>query len=107
MEAHLLGHDNLEEFSDPANYDIEDSGDTGVVFSSDIARKTGSRILEIGCGTGRVSTPIARMGFINEASFFGKAPADSGWAASMKEVMGSDWYLGMSTRVYRVVEAVG
>ena len=42
-----------------------------------------------------------------EASFFGKAPADSGWAASMKEVMESDWYLGMSTRVYRVVEAVG
>jgi hypothetical protein len=29
----LIDHDNLEEFSDPANYDMEDPSETGVAFS--------------------------------------------------------------------------
>jgi hypothetical protein len=41
-----------------------------------------------------------------EANFFGKAPADSGWAASMKAMADSDWFLGYTCRIYVVVEAV-
>lgn len=58
----MIEHDNLEEFSDPDNYDVEDSSDTGVAFYSALARETGGPVLEIACGTGRVSIPIARLG---------------------------------------------
>lgn len=59
----LLDHNNLEEFADPVNYDLEDSSDTGVAFYAALAREVGSPVLEIACGTGRVSIPIAKLGF--------------------------------------------
>lgn len=58
----LIDHDNLEEFSDPENYDIEDPSDTGTAFYTALAEETGGPVLEIACGTGRVSIPIARLG---------------------------------------------
>lgn len=57
-----IHHNNLEEFDDPDNYDIEDNSDTGVAFYSALAVEMGGPALEIGCGTGRVSIPIARQG---------------------------------------------
>lgn len=59
----MLDHDNLEEFADAANYDMADQSDTGIAFYSALARETGGPVLEIACGTGRVSIPIARLGF--------------------------------------------
>ena len=59
----MIDHDNLEEFADPLNYDVEDDSDTGVAFYSALAREIGGPVLEIACGTGRVSIPIARLGF--------------------------------------------
>jgi len=59
----LIDHNNLEEFADPVNYDLEDTSDTGIAFYSALAQETGGPILEIACGTGRVSIPIARLGF--------------------------------------------
>jgi SAM-dependent methyltransferase len=59
----LIDHDNLEEFADPVNYDREDPSDTGLAFYADLARETGSPVLEIACGTGRIAIPIARLGF--------------------------------------------
>ena len=59
----MIDHDNLEEFADPLNYDSEDDSDTGVAFYSTLAQETGGPVLEIACGTGRVSIPIARLGF--------------------------------------------
>lgn len=59
----MIDHNNLEEFADPDTYDIESSDDTGVAFYSGLARETGGPVLDIACGTGRVSIPIARLGF--------------------------------------------
>lgn len=59
----MIDHDNLEEFSDPANYDMEDTSDTGIAFYTALAQETSDPVLEIACGTGRVSIPIARLGF--------------------------------------------
>jgi SAM-dependent methyltransferase len=59
----LLDHNNLEAFSDPINYDKEDPSDTGVAFYSALAQETGGPVLEIACGTGRVTIPIAKLGF--------------------------------------------
>ena len=59
----MIDHNNLEEFADPHNYDIEDNSDTGIAFYAALAQETGGPVLEIACGTGRVSIPIARLGF--------------------------------------------
>jgi SAM-dependent methyltransferase len=59
----LLDHNNLEEFSDPINYDMQDRSDTGVAFYSALAQEVGGSVLEIACGTGRVTIPIAKLGF--------------------------------------------
>lgn len=59
----MLDHNNLEAFSDPINYDKEDPSDTGVEFYSALAQEAGGSVLEIACGTGRVTIPVAKLGF--------------------------------------------
>lgn len=59
----MIDHNNLEEFSDPINYDLADPSDTGVAFYSALAQEAGGSVLELACGTGRVTIPIARLGF--------------------------------------------
>jgi SAM-dependent methyltransferase len=58
----VLDHSNLEAYADPAEYDLEDAGDTGVSFYRALAHETGGPVLELACGTGRVAIPIAREG---------------------------------------------
>ncbi len=59
-----LPHDNLEEFQDPANYDLEE-----IPFSTDrirfyveLAQSVGGPVLEIACGSGIVTLPVAERG---------------------------------------------
>ncbi|MBK9745912.1 MAG: class I SAM-dependent methyltransferase [Chloroflexi bacterium] len=59
----MLDHDNLEEFSDPINYDKQDPSDVGIEFYSSLAKEIGDPVLEIACGTGRVTIPMAQLGF--------------------------------------------
>jgi SAM-dependent methyltransferase len=59
----MIDHNNLEEFADPVNYDMADPSDTGVAFYSALAQEAGGSVLELACGTGRVSIPIAKLGF--------------------------------------------
>jgi SAM-dependent methyltransferase len=42
---------------------MEDTSDTGIAFYAALAQETGGPVLEIASGTGRVSIPIARLGF--------------------------------------------
>lgn len=59
----MIDHTNLEEFADAVNYDQQDTSDTGVAFYSALAQEASGSVLEIACGTGRVTIPIARLGF--------------------------------------------
>lgn len=56
--------DNLEEFTDPPNYDIEEGERSAerIAFYCDLAKTFGSPVLEIACGSGLVTIPIAARG---------------------------------------------
>jgi SAM-dependent methyltransferase len=53
--------DNLAAYAGAENYDALENDD-GIAFYTDLARETGGPVLEIACGTGRVTIPIARLG---------------------------------------------
>lgn len=59
-----MNHDNLEEFNDPANYDLEEGERSAarIRFYTDLACETDGPVLEIACGTGLVALPIAARG---------------------------------------------
>ena len=56
--------DNLEEFADPPNYDIEEGerSSARIAFYCDLAKSIGGPVLEIACGSGLVTIPIAALG---------------------------------------------
>src|SRR5574342_241613 len=60
----MNAHDNLEEFTDPPNYDIEEGERSAarIAFYCDLAKKIGGPVLEIACGSGLVTIPIAATG---------------------------------------------
>jgi 2-polyprenyl-3-methyl-5-hydroxy-6-metoxy-1,4-benzoquinol methylase len=57
-------YDNLEEFTDPPNYDIEEGQRSAarIAFYCDLARTIGGPALEIACGSGLVTIPVAAQG---------------------------------------------
>jgi 2-polyprenyl-3-methyl-5-hydroxy-6-metoxy-1,4-benzoquinol methylase len=57
-------HDNLEEFTDPPNYDIEEGDRSAprIAFYCDLAKRFGGPVLEIACGSGLVTVPLAAQG---------------------------------------------
>lgn len=60
----MINHNNLEEFSDPINYDLEEGEPSAarIAFYSDLAQSIGGPVLEIACGTGLVAIPVAARG---------------------------------------------
>ena len=56
--------DNLEEFTDPPNYDIEEGERSAerIGFYCDLAKTVGGPVLEIACGSGLVTIPFAAQG---------------------------------------------
>jgi len=60
----MNAHDNLEEFTDPPNYDIEEGERSArrIAFYCDLAQSIGGPVLEIACGSGLVTIPIAATG---------------------------------------------
>ncbi len=59
-------HDNLEEFQDPINYDLEAFGissqDARIRFYAELVQKPGDSVLELACGTGIIAIPLAQHG---------------------------------------------
>lgn len=60
----MLPHDNLEEFQDPANYDLEEipTSSNRIAFYAATAVEVGGPVLEIACGTGIVAILVAQRG---------------------------------------------
>ena len=60
----MNAYDNLEEFSDPPNYDIEEGERSAprIAFYCDLAKAVGGPVLEIACGSGLVTIPVAAQG---------------------------------------------
>lgn len=56
--------DNLEEFTDPPNYDIEEGerSSARIAFYCELAKTIGGPVLEIACGSGLVTLAIAAQG---------------------------------------------
>ncbi len=54
---------NLVEYEDPVLYDLENATfDPDGSFYLTLARQMGNPVLEIGCGTGRITIPMAQQG---------------------------------------------
>jgi 2-polyprenyl-3-methyl-5-hydroxy-6-metoxy-1,4-benzoquinol methylase len=62
---HMENHDNLEEFQNPENYDLEEAQyvPRPLAFYQSLAQEFGSPILDIACGTGLYALPMAELGF--------------------------------------------
>lgn len=60
----MIEHNNLEEFQDPVNYDLEEvpGSEARIAFYRDLAAQVGGPVLEIACGTGIVGLEIAARG---------------------------------------------
>jgi len=59
----MTGYANMDEYLHPELYDLEnpDFGLEGAMFL-DYARQTGGPVLDLGCGTGRMTLPLAQHG---------------------------------------------
>jgi 2-polyprenyl-3-methyl-5-hydroxy-6-metoxy-1,4-benzoquinol methylase len=57
----MNAYDNLEEFTDPPNYDIEEGERSieRIAFYCDLAKSIGGPVPEIACGSGLMAIPIA------------------------------------------------
>jgi SAM-dependent methyltransferase len=59
----MTTYTNLEEYDDPEIYDLEnDEFEPDGTFYLELAQKLGGTVLEIGCGTGRITIPMAQQG---------------------------------------------
>jgi 2-polyprenyl-3-methyl-5-hydroxy-6-metoxy-1,4-benzoquinol methylase len=61
----MENHNNLEEFNDPENYDLEEAQYVArpLAFYLELAKEFGSPILDVACGTGLYALPMAQHGF--------------------------------------------
>jgi len=68
----MNAHDNLEEFADPPNYDIEEGERSAprVAFYFELAKSVFGPVLEIACGSGLVIIPIALQRFSNHSTIW-------------------------------------
>ena len=62
----VIDHNNLEEFQDPINYDLEEIAGSKerIAFYCQLAEAAGSPVLEIACGTGIVALSMAAQGLV-------------------------------------------
>ena len=60
----MIDHDNLEDFRDPQIYDLQDKGYyDDYPLTEQWARMTGGPLLDLACGTGRMTLRMAELGY--------------------------------------------
>ena len=60
----MIDHDNLADYADPFLYDVENPDEEPVgSFLLELALKADGPLLELGCGTGRNTLYLTRLGF--------------------------------------------
>ncbi len=59
----MINHTNLEDYTDPVLFDLENNHfDPDGSFYLNLAQQVGGQVLELGCGTGRITIPLAAQG---------------------------------------------
>ena len=59
----LIDHNNLEEYRDPINYDLEFGGEIDKYnFYLELAKLSPGEVLELACGTGLTTIPLLKSG---------------------------------------------
>ncbi|WP_339852398.1 class I SAM-dependent methyltransferase [Paenibacillus sp. FSL W7-1088] len=59
----MIDHNNLEEYQEPMNYDLEFGGETGKYdFFLELAKSHPGNVLELACGTGLTTIYLAEAG---------------------------------------------
>lgn len=60
----MIDHDNLADYADPFLYDVENADEEPVgSFLLPLAQQADGPLLELGCGTGRYTLYLTRLGF--------------------------------------------
>jgi len=58
----MIEHTNLEDYEDPVVYDLENKDLDDLPFYLSLAQEVSGSVLELGCGTGRITIPLAQKG---------------------------------------------
>jgi SAM-dependent methyltransferase len=83
----------MEEYDDPARYDAEYGEiDDAARFFLALAESAGRRVLDLGCGTGRLAIPLARVG--KEVTALDRSRAMLAYAERKAGTLGVRWVEG-------------
>jgi SAM-dependent methyltransferase len=89
----MIDHNNLEEFQDPINYDLEEEARSAlrIKFYVDLAESTRGPALELACGTGIVTLPIAARGIAVTGVDLSRPMLAHARRKALKEQLSVEW----------------
>jgi SAM-dependent methyltransferase len=91
-----MARDNLEEFIDPVNYDLEEAPGSArrIEFYVALATRIGGAVLDLACGTGLVALPVAERGLRVTGVDLAKPMLDHARSKAHRGHLDVDWVEG-------------